>query len=630
MLSQIPNSEETILAVFVEENSGLKTVLFGWVGLNGTLSNELKTEKQSTPSFQGTPQEGNSQQLDSLFNKKLQGNLTQLSSTTISIEINSKIVLHEIQKFIIGFKGKIIFQDAKKVAHELELFGELPANPFDISLGLELGNFKVGIQPVVHSVVSQHPSRGESAGVDPLPLLEVDTKLARESTPNGSDGNTQNHDLLNNILGQYFFLQENLSEQVKDLWVNIESKLALVLAKIEHDGVYINKAALEDIAKQLTLKTNQLQHEILGKIGETNLNLNSPAQLGVALKNLGYPLKETKTGKISTDRAVLEELLLTDTNSLIQPILDYRTVAKLSSTYTQTFLSVLDENSRVHTVYNQLGSATGRISSTSPNLQNIPIRNPEYGPLIRSCFSAETGNTLVCADYSQIELRLLAHFSGDEVLTEAFALNQDIHQRTASEIFEIPLEKVTKQQRRLGKTLNFALVYQQGSFATAVQLGVTQKEAAEFIKKYFDRFSKVKPFIDETINLAKQRGFVETLMGRRRYFQNLNSSMVMLRKIDERAAFNAVLQGSNADLIKKAMIELNQTFQLSSNFESLTNSQKPKMVLQVHDELVVECGKEVSQKVSKIVEETMELNQPLKVPILVEAGIGENWRDGKM
>lgn len=565
MFPQIPSSPNTIIAVHVAEDFGVKTVYLEWC-------------------------------------EELSGG--EVQSEKVNLQLNSDADFLNFRNWISEQQSKLIFLNAKDFAHQIGLFSNFPKNCFDIGVGLELGATPTTPKPMVSPL-----TRGTFADVLSIP----------------SDDNLKTGYLIN----AYFFLKENLPPQIYELWKEIESPLAFVLAKIENYGVYINKASLEETAEKLSLKVNQLQEEILGKFGEIfsekenveHINLNSPAQLGEALKKAGYLLKETKTGKISTDRAVLEELLLTDENNLIQPILDYRTVAKLSSTYTQTFLQVLDENSRIHTQYNQLGSATGRISSNNPNLQNIPIRNPEYGPLIRSCFAAEKGNSLICADYSQIELRLLAHFCGDEVLTEAFALNQDIHQRTASEIFDVPLEQVTKQQRRLGKTLNFALVYQQGSFATAVQLGISQKEAAAFINKYFAKFSKVKPYIESTIAKAKETGYVETLFGRRRYFENLNSSMVMLRKLDERAAFNAVLQGSNADLIKKAMILLDEKFQK----ENL----KAQIVLQVHDELVVECSTEIAEKVSKIVVETMQLNQPLKVPVLVEAGIGNNWKEGK-
>jgi len=573
MFPQIPSSPETIIAAHVAEDFGVKTVYLEWC-------------------------------------EELSGG--EIHSEKLNLPLNSDSDILNFKNWISEQGSKLIFLNAKDFAHQVGLFSNFPKNCFDIGVGLELGNFgATSATPTTPKPAVSPLTRGTTGVVDALEIPSDD------SLKTGY------------LIHAYLFLKENLPPQIYELWQEIESPLAFVLAKIENYGVYINKASLEDTAEKLTLKVNQVQEEILGKFGEIfgetkkveSINLNSPAQLGEALKKAGYLLKETKTGKISTDRAVLEELLLTDENNLIQPILDYRTVAKLSSTYTQTFLQVLDENSRIHTQYNQLGSATGRISSNNPNLQNIPIRNPEYGPLIRSCFAAEKGNSLICADYSQIELRLLAHFCGDEVLTEAFALNQDIHQRTASEIFDVPLESVTKQQRRLGKTLNFALVYQQGSFATAVQLGISQKEAAAFINKYFAKFSKVKPFIESTIAKAKETGYVETLFGRRRYFQNLNSSMVMLRKLDERAAFNAVLQGSNADLIKKAMILLDEKFQK----ENL----KAQIVLQVHDELVVECSTEIAEKVSKMVVETMQLNQPLKVPVLVEAGIGNNWKEGK-
>ena len=406
-----------------------------------------------------------------------------------------------------------------------------------------------------------------------------------------------------------------------DLWQNIESPTALILAKMELNGVYIDKDKLKIVSDELETGAAQLQVEVLDLLKAPTLNLNSPSQLGTVLVERGFKLKKGASGKISTDRAVLETLEVADETGVISKILEYRTLSKLFSTYTDSFLKLLDPNSRIHGTYNQVQAATGRLSSNNPNLQNIPIRNPKYGPLIRSTFSAPAERVIIAADYSQMELRLLAHFCEDPVLIDAFAQNQDIHTRTTSEIFEIPIDKVTKEQRRLGKTLNFALVYQQGPQATAKQLGIKTKEASAYIEKYFARFAKVKPFVEEVLENARKVSYVETYFGRRRYFENLNSGNDFLRKIDERAAFNTVLQGSNADIIKLAMINL----ELRLKDENLD----AKIILQVHDELVLEAGANQAQKIKGVLVEEMEINQPLKVPILVEAGVGQNWAEAK-
>lgn len=420
-------------------------------------------------------------------------------------------------------------------------------------------------------------------------------------------------------LGRYFI--QNLAPKLLDLWQNIESPLARVLAVMENTGIYIDQVKLQEISNQLSAETERLDLEIKAILNASNLNLNSPSQLGPALVNFGLVIKAKSSGKIPTDKDVLESLLPLDKSGVVSKILDYRTVTKLNSTFAVSFLGKLDKNSRIHGVFSQTGAATGRISSNSPNLQNIPIKHPKYGPLLRSCIAAEPQNIIISADYSQIELRLLAHFSSDPVLKAAFENNEDIHARTASEIFEIPLDSVTKDQRNVGKTLNFALLYQQGPQATGKQLGIPTKEAAKIIAKYFEKFAKVNPYLESTLEFARKNGFVETFLGRRRYFDNINSTNGFLRSMDERAACNSPLQGSNADLIKLAMINL----QARIEKENLP----AKIVLTVHDELVVETDRDFAEKMLKIVIFEMELGQPLKVPIKVEAGIGANWSEAK-
>lgn len=420
-------------------------------------------------------------------------------------------------------------------------------------------------------------------------------------------------------LGEHFLA--NLDGKLLDLWQGLESPLARVLAVMEQNGIYIDEAKLQEISDELGAETQRLNTEIKQILNAPSLNLNSPAQLGPALVNFGLAIKPKSSGKISTDKDTLEGVITLDESGVVSKILDYRTATKLNSTFAVSFLGKLDENSRIHGSFSQTVAATGRISSNSPNLQNIPIRHPKYGPLLRSCIAASNGKQLVSADYSQIELRLLAHFSGDETLRAAFENGQDVHQRTASEIFEVPLEQVTKEQRRVGKTLNFALLYQQGPQATGKQLGISTKEASKIIAKYFEKFVKVRPYLDGTLEFARKNGYVETLFGRRRYFDYINSTDGFLRSGEERAACNAPLQGSNADLIKRAMINLQTRIE--------TEKLPAKIILTVHDELVVEVDSSFSDKMKEIVIEEMNLGQPLQVPILVEAGVGDNWAEAK-
>lgn len=449
---------------------------------------------------------------------------------------------------------------------------------------------------------------------------EVLADLIKEFNDVNRKLNTQEREAIVSLfLAKRYF--EIFDKKILDLWQNIESPIAVILSKMELNGVYIDKDKLKIVSDELEAGAAQLQTEVLSLLNAPTLNLNSPSQLGNILVERGFKLKKTASGKISTNREVLEGLEASDETGVIAKILEYRTLSKLFSTYTDSFLKLLDGNSRIHGTYNQVQAPTGRLSSNNPNLQNIPIRNPKYGPLIRSTFSAPIKRVIIAADYSQMELRLLAHFCEDPVLIDAFAQNQDIHTRTTSEIFDIPIEGVTKEQRRLGKTLNFALVYQQGPQATAKQLGIKTKEATVYIEKYFARFAKVKPFVEEVLENARKNGYVETYFGRRRYFENLNSGNDFLRKIDERAAFNAVLQGSNADIIKLAMI----------NLETRLKNEKlaATIILQVHDELILEVAKDQAETVKIALVQEMEIKQPLKVPILVEAGLGQNWAEAK-
>jgi DNA polymerase I len=410
---------------------------------------------------------------------------------------------------------------------------------------------------------------------------------------------------------------DNFGSEILHLWKEIECPLTVVLAQMETTGMYLDKQKLTETANVMQIQLNKISLKIKLELGH-EININSPQQVGNALVQKGFVLKKTKTGTYSTDKNVLDELLLNDKTGLIQNLLDYRTINKLLGTYTLNLIELLDDKSRIHCTINQTQAATGRLSSANPNLQNIPIRNQEFGTLIRSCFAAPDNRLILSADYSQIELRILAHLSQDQLLIDAFKADQDIHRRTAAEIFGIQLEQVTKEQRTLGKTLNFALVYQQGAFATSRMLGITQENAKDFTKIYFDKFPKVKPFVENTISKARELGYVESLFGRRRYFKNLNSKVFLLKQADERAAFNAVLQGSNADLIKIAMINIHNRIQ-KENIDA-------QIVMQVHDELVFEVAPEHADKLKNLVIEIMS-NPPIELlaPIKIDVNIGKSW-----
>jgi DNA polymerase-1 len=317
---------------------------------------------------------------------------------------------------------------------------------------------------------------------------------------------------------------------------------------------------------------------------------------------------------------VLESLR--DAHPIVARILEYRQLSKLRSTYVDALpREVSHRDNRLHGEFNMTTTATGRLSSSNPNLQNIPIKT-EVGRRIRRAFvPGDPDSLLLSADYSQIELRLLGHMSADDILRDAFEKDQDIHKRTAGEIFDTPFDQVSADQRRVGKTLNFALVYQQGAMATAQDLGISMKEAQAFIDKYFSRYPRVRGFIQRTIEEARGKGYVQTLWGRKRYFRYLNDRSDVVRKADERAAVNAPIQGSAADLMKLAMIRLDK--------ELTKRKLKSKLILQVHDELVLEVPREELEEAKSVVRESMLMDQPFKVPLGVDVGTGPNWMDAK-
>lgn len=418
-----------------------------------------------------------------------------------------------------------------------------------------------------------------------------------------------------------YYLEKLDFDQQELLWT-MDLPIATVLKRLEANGVFLDLSYLKALQEELENGIRRLEREIYGLVGYS-FNVGSPQQLQqVLFTDLKLPTKgRTQTGSAySTDSAVLEALV--NAHPVVQKIIDYRELTKLNSTYVVALprqVSPLD--GRLHGEFNQTVATTGRLSSSNPNLQNIPIRT-ELGSRIRRAFiPSSDDNLIISADYSQIELRLLAHMSGDENLIDAFINDEDIHVRTARLVFDLPPEEVTSDHRRVGKTLNFALMYQQGAYATGLSLRITTKEAQSFIDKYFKSFPKVKLFMNRVLDEARQRGFVETLWGRRRYFYNLNDRNDGIRKADERAAFNAPLQGSAADLMKLAMIKLDN--------ELKERKLKSKLILQVHDELVLDVLKTEAEEVTEVIKDAMGMGQPLLVPLKVDVGQGANWMEAK-
>ena len=417
-------------------------------------------------------------------------------------------------------------------------------------------------------------------------------------------------------------LAEALSKAIREngqeeLLSTIEIPLSYVLAQMEQVGFYVDRDSIEAYGKELEKQVQSLHDSIIQQVGY-EFNINSPKQLGEALfGKLGLPHgKKTKSGW-STNADVLEELRYL--HPVVDEVLRYRTVAKLKSTYCDGLLKVIGPDGRIHSSFNQTETRTGRISSTEPNLQNIPVRTP-IGRELRKFFAAEKG-VLVDADYSQIELRVLAHVANDQAMREDFLEGRDIHTSTAARVFGMPQELVTSEMRSKAKAVNFGIVYGIGAFSLSKDIGVTRKEADAYIKEYLRNYAGVDAYMKQVVEEAKERGYVETLFGRRRYLPELKSTNFNMRAFGERVARNMPIQGTAADIIKIAMIRVSDRLER----EGL----KARLILQVHDELIVECPEEERDRVKELLTQEMEGAVSLSVPMVAEAESGRTWYDAK-
>ena len=398
----------------------------------------------------------------------------------------------------------------------------------------------------------------------------------------------------------------------------IEYPLVHVLSRVEQNGAKIDKNKLGNHSKELGEKISDLSAQAF-KIAGEEFNLDSPKQLlEILYEKQGLPvLRKTPKGQPSTNEETLQRL--SEEYELPKIILQYRSLAKLKSTYTDSLINIENpKTQRIHTSYQQAITSTGRLSSTEPNLQNIPIKTAE-GRRIREAFVPEKGNTLISADYSQIELRIMAHLSEDKNLTNAFNNNIDVHSSTAAEVFGVGIEEVSNDQRRSAKAINFGLMYGMSAFGLTRQLGITRAEAQAYLDTYFARYTGVKDYMDNIKAKAREDMYVETIMGRRLYLNEINAANGLRRQAAERAAINAPLQGSAADIIKKAMLDIDKLI--------FNEMPEVKMIMQVHDELVFECSKENAELVKEKMKETMEQTVELKIPLIAEAAIGSNWNE---
>lgn len=415
------------------------------------------------------------------------------------------------------------------------------------------------------------------------------------------------------------YWKENLNDTEKNLLENIEFPLTFVLEKMEYTGVAIDVDYLKTLSDYMTGKLAELE-EFIYQLAGGPFNINSPKQVAEVL----YDRLDIKTGKKKRSRSTSAEILeeLSQDYEICDYILQHRKFSKLKSTYTDSLPTLISKrDGRIHTTYNQATTVTGRLSSSNPNLQNIPIRTEE-GNKIRNAFCSQDKehNLILSADYSQIELRLLAHVSGDEHLINAFNSDIDVHTLTASKVFGVDVENVTKDMRRKAKAVNFGIIYGQSRYGLAKALNISNTQAQEFIDKYFESYPKIKQYMQDKIDFANENGYVETLLGRKRFLlAELQSSNYQIREFAQRAAINQPLQGTAADLIKQAMIEVDK--QISAK------GLKAKMIMQVHDELVFELPKEELEELKQLVVTAMELSQPLKVPLVVDVNYGESWKE---
>ncbi|HHF3121250.1 TPA: DNA polymerase I [Vibrio diabolicus] len=458
-----------------------------------------------------------------------------------------------------------------------------------------------------HSCISFEQIAGK--GKNQLTFNQIELEQASPYAAEDADVTLRLHNRL--------FANIEQDESLKTVYEEIEMPLVPVLSRIERTGVFIDEMKLSAQSVEITARLDELEKKAY-EIAEQEFNMNSPKQLqAILFEKMGLPVvKKTPSGTPSTNEEVLQELALD--YPLPKLILEYRGLAKLKSTYTDKLPKMINPTTgRVHTSYHQAVTATGRLSSTDPNLQNIPIRN-EAGRRIRQAFVAPSGHKILAVDYSQIELRIMAHLSGDQALLDAFRDGKDIHAATAAEIMGLDIEQVSSEQRRRAKAVNFGLIYGMSAFGLAKQLGIPRGEAQAYMDKYFERYPGVMQYMEDTRSTAADKGYVETIFGRRLHLPEIKSRNGMRRKAAERAAINAPMQGTAADIIKKAMLLVDQWIQEEGNG-------RVKLLMQVHDELVFEVEESSLSEIESKVQKLMESAAELKVPLVAEVGHGDNW-----
>ena len=553
-------------------------------------------------------------------NKVIYYYLTEEKFIIYSPKTNKCFSIENIQDFKDIFEDKNILKCSYKQKEEFIILWnkgiEAKNLMFDIAIAGYILNSNINKYTIeylaneyINFDITEYLSNTEKTGVEQITLFDNAEEPKEDKT----------YIYAYTIYKLYNVLTQKMEEAGSiDLFNKIEMPLTEVLASMQYEGIYIDKQELLDFGKELQEKIDILTQEIYELTGE-EFNINSTKQLGEILfeKLKLTAKKKTKTG-YSTDVDVLEKIKYE--HPVIEKILEYRQLQKLNSTYVEGLIPYIDETGRIHSKFHQTVTTTGRISSTDPNLQNIPTRM-ELGRKLRKVFKPEKGYIFVDADYSQIELRVLAHISEDKNMIEAFCNNEDIHAQAASKVFNIPLEKVTKEERTKAKAVNFGIVYGISEFGLGEQLGVSRKKAKEYIEQYLDKYNGIKEFMTNIVEETKEKGYVETLYHRRRYVPELKSNNYMVRQFGGRVAMNTPIQGTAADIMKIAMINVYNKLK--------ENNLKSKLIVQVHDEILVETLESEKEQVKQIVKEEMENVIKLKVPLLAEVEEGYNWYEAK-
>ena len=514
----------------------------------------------------------------------------------------------------IGYDLKNIYKILNK--HDISLNGIY----FDVMIGAYLLNpgSKIEMKNIVLSELGEEVSTGESEKGQLAIGIDENSESVIQKICQKADYSLKLKKVLEEKIEEVSEEQKkqrNIPGTLKEILEEIEIPLIENLSQMEINGIKLNTLVFEGISKKITSKLENLEKSIY-KIAGKEFNINSPQQLSrILFEELKLPaddIKKTKTG-YSTASSELDKLK--DKHKIIEKIEEYRELFKLKTTYLDALPKLVDEKSRIHTTFNQAVTATGRLSSSDPNLQNIPIRT-DLGQLLRTAFVAEDGYRLISADYSQIDLRVVAHVSNDKKLIEAFIRGDDIHKITAAEINKVPMSQVTETMRRAAKALNFGVIYGMSVFGFSQAADIERDDAKKFIDEYMEKFSGVAAYMRDTKKFAKENEYVETLIGRRRNIPEINSPNFQVQNAAERMAINMPIQGLAADIMKLAMVAVHEEYK---------NNTDVKIVLQVHDEIILEVKENISKEVSKKIKEIMERVYKLKIPLIIDVKIGDSW-----